>query len=134
MDDQVIGKIGPGLVVLLGIKHEDGPAEAEYIVNKVVNLRIFGDDEGKMNLSALDVNAELLVISQFTLYGDTRRGRRPSFTEAARPEHSEPLYHEMLTLFRNTGLTVREGSFGAHMLVEIHNNGPVTLMIDSDDK
>ena len=134
VDGETIGEIGAGLVVLLGIRHDDGDKEADYIVEKTVNLRIFEDSDGKFNLSALDVGGQILAVSQFTLYGDTRRGRRPSFTDAARPEISKPLYDKIVKRFRATGLKVSEGEFGAHMMVEIHNNGPVTIMLDSDDK
>jgi len=134
VDDKVIGRIGRGLVVLVGVKNNDSEADAEYVANKIINLRIFKDEEGKFNLSALDVGAELLVISQFTLYADTRRGRRPGFTDAARPEISVPLYERVVTLLRQSGLKVETGEFGAHMVVEIINDGPVTIMLDSEDK
>lgn len=132
--DEVIGRIGCGLVVLLGIANWDGDDEARYIVDKTVNLRIFSDEEGKFNRSALDVGAELLVVSQFTLYGDTRRGRRPSFTEAAPPERAQELFQRTVELFRQTGLKVETGRFQAHMLVSIQNDGPVTIMLDSADR
>ena len=134
VDDKVIGRIGRGLVVLVGVKNNDSEADAEYVANKIINMRIFKDEKGKFNLSALDVGAELLVISQFTLYADTRRGRRPGFTDAARPEISVPLYERVVTLLRQSGLKVETGEFGAHMVVEIINDGPVTIMLDSEDK
>ena len=132
--DEVVGSIGPGLVVLVGVSREDGPEEAEYIVAKTVNLRIFNDEAGRFNLSALDTGAQLLVVSQFTLYGDTRRGRRPSFVDAAPPEEAEALFAHTVSLFSQTGLEVATGRFQAHMTVSIENDGPVTIMLDSADK
>jgi D-tyrosyl-tRNA(Tyr) deacylase len=132
VDDQVIGAIGPGLVVLLGVAHNDSEAEARWLAEKIVNLRIFRDEAGKFNRSALDVGGEVLVISQFTLLADARRGRRPSFTEAAPPEVAEPLVDRFAELIRQRGLRVATGRFGAYMLVEIHNDGPVTLVLDRE--
>ena len=129
-----VGSIGPGLVVLLGVSHDDGEDEARHIVDKTTNLRIFADDEGRFNHAALDIGAELLVVSQFTLYGDTRKGRRPSFVEAAPPEHAQELFERAVGLFRETGLTVETGRFQAHMIVSIENDGPVTVMLDSADR
>ncbi len=134
VDEKVIGEIGKGLVILLGVKAGDNEAAAEYLANKIVNLRIFEDSDGKFNLSALDVGAELLAISQFTLFADTRRGRRPGFSDAARPEVSIPLYEKFVELLGDSGLKVQTGEFGAHMIVEIINDGPVTIMLDSEDK
>lgn len=131
---EVIGQIGRGLVVLLGIATWDGEDEARYIVDKTVNLRIFPDEEGRFNRSALDAGAELLVVSQFTLYGDTRRGRRPSFTDAAPPQRAQELFQRTVELFRESGLKVETGRFQAHMLVSIQNDGPVTIMLDSADR
>ena len=133
VDGEVLGQIGPGLVVFVGISETDGQGEIEYIVSKTVNLRIFADAEGRFNLSALDVDAQLLVISQFTLYGDTRRGRRPSFSRAAAPAEAAELFEDALLAFRETGLKVETGRFQAYMNVNICNDGPVTIMIDSDD-
>ncbi len=133
VDGEVLGQIGPGLVVFVGIAQSDGRSEVGYIVSKTVNLRIFADEEGRFNLSALDVNAQLLVISQFTLYGDTRRGRRPSFSRAAPPGEAADLFESTLHTFRETGLTVETGRFQAYMDVNINNDGPVTIMIDSED-
>ena len=133
VDGEVLGQIGPGLVVFVGISETDGQGEIEYIVSKTVNLRIFADEQGRFNLSALDVDAQLLVVSQFTLYGDTRRGRRPSFSRAAAPEKAAGLFEDSLLEFRETGLRVATGRFQAYMDVNIHNDGPVTIMIDSDD-
>ena len=131
---EVIGRIGPGLVVLLGVSREDTEQEVRYVVDKSVNLRIFSDDEGKSNRSALDIGAELLIVSQFTLYGDTRKGRRPSFVEAADPGQAKELFARAVTLFKETGLPVEKGRFREHMLVSIDNDGPVTIMLDSADQ
>ncbi|HDP98243.1 MAG TPA: D-tyrosyl-tRNA(Tyr) deacylase [bacterium] len=133
INDKTVGKIGNGLVILLGIKNEDTEADARFLAEKCVNLRIFTDENNKFNLSALDVGAELLVISQFTLYGDTRKGRRPSFIEAAPPEISQPLYEKFVYYCRQSGLEVATGEFGAMMLVEINNQGPVTLIVESKE-
>jgi len=127
---EVVGAIGPGLVVLLGVKTGDTEAEARWLANKIANLRIFSDQEGKFNLSALDVGGEALVVSQFTLYGDARKGRRPSFIEAAPPEVAEPLVEKFVEFLRAKGLKVETGRFGAIMLVEIHNDGPVTIILE----
>ena len=124
-------RIGGGLVVFVGVARDDDEADARYVVEKVANLRIFEDEDGRFNVSALDVSAELLVVSQFTLYADVRRGRRPSFTEAAAPEDAQPLFERTVELFRETGLRVKTGRFQARMMVELRNDGPVTLMIDS---
>ena len=134
VDGETVGSIGPGLVVLVGVSREDGPEEAAFIVGKTVNLRIFNDEAGRFNLSALDVGAELLVVSQFTLYGDTRRGRRPSFVDAAPPEDAQALFAQTVSLFSQTGLKVETGRFQAHMTVSIENDGPVTIMLDSADR
>lgn len=123
--------IGPGLVVLIGISSTDGTREAEYLADKVVNLRIFSDSAGKMNLSALDAGAELLLVSQFTLYGDCRKGRRPSFDAAASPAAARTLYEYVVEKVREKGLVVRTGVFQAHMEVELINDGPVTLLLES---
>lgn len=131
VDEKVVGKIGKGLVILLGVRNEDTEKDAEFLAEKCANLRIFADDKGKFNLSALDVGGEMLVVSQFTLYGDTRKGRRPSFIEAAPPEISQPLYKHFIQHLKSLGLKVEEGIFGAMMLVEIHNDGPVTLIVES---
>ena len=130
VEGQVVGEIGPGFVVLLGVTHSDGREEAEWLARKIGGLRLFEDEQGKMNRSLEDVGGALLVISQFTLYGDTRKGRRPSFIEAAVPEHAEPLVDYFVAQLREQGFTVATGVFGAHMEVEIHNNGPVTLCIE----
>ena len=133
VDGETVGRIGSGLVALIGVAREDSQAQIDYIVNKTVNLRIFPDSEGRFDRSALDVGAELLAISQFTLYADTRRGRRPGFSQAAPPSDAAAIFESVLTAFRETGLTVQTGRFQAHMTVEIVNDGPVTIMLDSDD-
>ncbi len=134
VDGRVTGRIGQGFVILLGVGGDDGEKDADYLADKMVNLRVFSDDNSKFNLSALLIKAELLVISQFTLLADTSRGRRPSFTEAAPPEMAEKLYNYFIRRASETGLKVQTGVFGAHMLVNIVNDGPVTIMLDSKDK
>ena len=134
IDGNEVASIGPGLVVLLGVSAEDDEADAEYLVPKIANLRIFADDANRFNLSAHDAGAELLVVSQFTLYADTRRGRRPDFTAAAPPDLAERLYEHAVALFRETGLTVATGRFQEYMQVRLQNDGPVTLMLDSSDR
>ncbi len=134
VDEETVGKIGPGFVVLLGVSRDDTESDADYIVNKVVNLRVFADDDGKFNLSAIDVNADLLLISQFTLHADTRKGRRPSFVQAAGPDLAESLFDQTVGKFRETRLRVETGVFHAYMMVSLTNDGPVTIMIDSADK
>ena len=131
---EVAGRIGNGVVVLVGISRDDSERDARYLAAKTVELRIFPDSEGRFNLSALDISAELLVISQFTLLADTRKGRRPSFTEAAAPEEAEALFELFLAQLRSSGLRVESGRFQQHMMVQIHNDGPVTIMLDSRDK
>ncbi|MBN1154378.1 D-tyrosyl-tRNA(Tyr) deacylase [candidate division KSB1 bacterium] len=131
VDDEVVASIGAGLVILLGVKADDSVDDARYLAEKCINLRIFSDEQGKFNLSALDVKGDILVISQFTVYGDTRKGRRPSFIEAATPDISEPLYDQFIEFVADSGLAVRSGRFAAHMLVEIYNDGPVTLIVES---
>ncbi len=133
VDGRMTGEIGPGLVILLGVGESDTEAEAEMLASKVANLRIFSDDEGKFNLSAIEVGAEMLVISQFTLFADCRKGRRPSFTGAARPEPAVPLYEKFVEILKSMGFSVATGEFQADMLVEIHNTGPVTIWLDTDD-
>ena len=129
-----VGQIGPGLVVLLGVSVEDTEADAQYLVDKTVNLRIFADEQNRFNRSALDTGAELLLVSQFTLYADTRKGRRPDFTRAAPPEQAERLYQHSVELFRAAGLKVSTGIFQEYMQVSLQNDGPVTLMLDSADR
>lgn len=132
IDGEVVGAIGPGLVILLGVKTGNTSTDVKWLADKCVNLRIFSDADGKFNLSALDIGAEVLVVSQFTLYGDCRKGRRPSFVTAAPPEISEPLYEEFVATVQAHGLQTQTGRFGAMMRVEIQNDGPVTLMVDTE--
>ena len=134
IDGQEVGRIGPGLLVLLGVGEGDTEADAAYLVDKVANLRIFADGDNRFNLSALDAGAELLVVSQFTLYADTRRGRRPSFSQAASPADAQRLYQIAVGLFRETRLKVETGRFQEYMQVRLQNDGPVTIMLDSADR
>ena len=127
---EMLGAIGSGLVVLLGIGHDDGEEQAHWISNKIANLRVFSDENGKMNRSVLDVRGQVLLISQFTLYGDTSRGNRPGFTDAALPDMAEPLVNRVGQLLVQAGVPVVSGQFQAHMLVEIHNDGPVTIILE----
>jgi D-aminoacyl-tRNA deacylase len=131
---EVTGSIGPGLVVLLGVAQGDTEKDAQYLIQKIVNLRIFTDAQDKFNLSSLDIKGELLLVSQFTLLADTIKGRRPSFIGAAPPEQAEPLFNYTVGLAKETGLKTETGRFQQHMHVEIHNDGPVTIMLDSRDK
>ena len=133
VEGRPVGRIAGGLVVLLGVADGDCEKDAEYLADKIVNLRIFSDDRSKFNLSTLNVPGELLVISQFTLLADTRKGRRPGFSAAAPPEKAETLYNYFVKRLKQTGLKVETGEFGAHMMVEIANDGPVTIMLDSAD-
>jgi D-tyrosyl-tRNA(Tyr) deacylase len=133
VENQITGQIGAGFVVLLGVGASDTEAEVELLANKIANLRVFADAEGKFNLSALDVKAEMLVVSQFTLFADCRKGRRPSFTDAARPELAVPLYEKFVERLRAMGFKVETGVFQADMLVEINNSGPVTIWLDTDE-
>jgi D-tyrosyl-tRNA(Tyr) deacylase len=129
--EKTVGCIGEGLVVFLGVGADDAAADADYLAEKTANLRIFEDEEGKMNLSCLDIKGELLVVSQFTLYGDCRKGRRPSFSTAAGPHEAVSLYEYFVHSVRELGLKVETGVFQEEMLVEIHNHGPVTILLDS---
>lgn len=130
VNQDAVAEIGRGLVVLLGVGHGDGEEQAQYLAEKIANLRIFEDQEGKMNLSLLDVGGEAIVVSQFTLYADTRKGRRPSFTAAAPPEIASPLVDRFVDLLAQQGVPTQTGDFGAHMLVEISNDGPVTILME----
>lgn len=131
---EIVGKIGHGLVVLVGVAREDTERDAIYIAEKIVNLRIFSDEASKFNLTALETGAEILIVSQFTLLADTRKGRRPSFEAAAPPEQAEALLNYFIDRVVESGLKVETGRFQQHMLVEIHNDGPVTIVLDSKDK
>ncbi|HET6778881.1 MAG TPA: D-aminoacyl-tRNA deacylase [Gemmatimonadales bacterium] len=124
------GAIGQGFCLLVGFTHGDSPAEVQWMAEKIAGLRLFSDADGKMNLALADVDGAVLVVSQFTVYGDTAKGRRPSFIDAARPEQAIPLYETFLDALRQRGLEVASGEFGADMQVEIHNDGPVTLILD----
>ena len=130
VDGRVIGRIGRGFLLLVGFTHGDGDDQIAWMAEKVEGLRLFGDEEGKMNRSLAEVGGALLVVSQFTLYGDARKGRRPSFLDAARPEQAVPLYERFLALLRAAALTVETGEFGAMMDVELVNDGPVTLLLE----
>jgi len=129
---EVVGRIGPGYMVLLGVSREDDEAAADYVAEKIAGLRVFEDEAGKMNRSIQDVGGAVLAISQFTLYGDVRRGRRPGFDRAGRPEQAEPLYERFVARLRELGLEVQTGRFQTHMEVELVNDGPVTILVDSD--
>jgi D-tyrosyl-tRNA(Tyr) deacylase len=130
VEQKTISKIGNGLLILLGIGHGDGEEQAAFLAEKVANLRIFEDEQGKTNLSVLDVKGEAIVVSQFTLYADTRKGRRPSFVDAALPEVAAPLVERFVDMLRSHGVPTQTGQFGAHMEVKIHNDGPVTIWLE----
>jgi len=130
VDGEVVGAIGQGVALLVGVTHGDTEEQAEWLARKVVSMRIFEDSEGKMNASLLDIDGGALVVSQFTLYADTRKGRRPGFTDAALPEVAEPLVEHFAQAMRDHGVPVATGIFGANMLVEIHNDGPVTILLE----
>lgn len=129
---ETVGEIGSGFVVLLGVSREDTEADADYLAEKIAGLRVFEDDQGRMNRSLQDVGGAVLAVSQFTLYGDVRRGRRPGFDQAARPEQAEPLYQRFVAQLKARGLTVATGRFQTHMEVELVNDGPVTILVDSE--
>ncbi len=131
VDGKTLAEIGPGLVILLGIAPGDDEVQARYLAEKVAHLRIFEDEAGKMNRSLLDTGGEAIVVSQFTLYADTRKGRRPSFTDAALPETARPLVERFAALLCELGIPIQTGEFGAHMLVEIANDGPVTITLEA---
>ena len=132
VENQITGSIGNGFVVLLGVEDTDTEKDAEYLADKITGLRIFEDEDDKMNLSLLDVGGEMLVVSQFTLLADARKGRRPNFVKAARPEQAKKLYDYFVEKVKAQGIKVGEGIFQAHMLVRIHNDGPVTILLDSN--
>jgi D-tyrosyl-tRNA(Tyr) deacylase len=134
VNDKIVGKIGPGLLVFLGVAHGDSKEDATYLANKVVNLRIFAGESSKFALSALDTTGDILIVSQFTLLADSRKGRRPDFTAAAPPDLAKELYELFVEQVRTTGLKVETGLFQEHMLVEIYNDGPVTILLESKNK
>ena len=134
VDGEVVGSIGRGLAVFVGVAEGDSPKDADYLAQKLVNLRIFADEAERFNLSALDIKAELLLVSQFTLLADTRKGRRPSFSDAAPPPQAEELFEHFVNEAKASGLKVETGRFQQYMQVEIHNDGPVTILLDSRDK
>lgn len=132
INDEIVGEIQQGLLVLLGIEHVDSELDADYLIQKLIHLRIFGDEEGKMNLSVSDISGDLLIVSQFTLFADTKKGNRPSFIRSARPEQARPLYDYFLSqLNRLFSGKIENGVFGANMQVELINDGPVTIIMDS---
>ncbi len=133
VNDQVVGQIGQGLLILLGVGQNDSEVQVKPLADKIVHLRIFGDDEGKMNRSLLDINGQALIVSQFTLYADIRKGRRPSFTAAAPPSIAEPLVERFKEAISSYGIEVADGVFGAHMYVNLVNDGPVTIWMDSEE-
>ena len=132
VEGKLVSEIGAGVLIFLGVAHEDTATEIEYIANKVANLRIFEDAEGKMNCSLLDIGGTALVVSQFTLYGDCRKGRRPSFIKAARPESAKALYEQFITALEQQNIPTQGGTFQAMMDVELINDGPVTILLDSN--
>jgi len=132
VDNREKGKINQGLMVLLGIKKRDTEKEAKYLMDKIINLRIFSDKEGKMNCSLIDIKGDILLVSQFTLYGDVRKGRRPSFTDAEVPEAALPLFNYCVEYLKQLGVKVQTGVFGAEMKLIIENDGPVTILLDSE--
>ena len=134
VDGQEVGRIGPGLVVLLGVGREDQEADSQYLVDKILSLRVFSDKDNRFNRSALDVGAELLIVSQFTLYADTRKGRRPDFSQAAGLQDAQRLYEFTVDRFRQAGLIVATGRFQEYMQVRLENDGPVTILLDSADR
>ncbi len=130
--EETVGEIGPGLMVLVGVRQTDTAVDVQYIADKIANLRILDDEQGRMDRSALDRGAEVLVVSQFTLFGDVRKGRRPSYSEAARGEQAEALYEAVCDRLRDAGLRVATGRFGAEMLIDMIGDGPVTILLDSE--
>ncbi|MQF69624.1 D-tyrosyl-tRNA(Tyr) deacylase [SAR202 cluster bacterium AD-804-J14_MRT_500m] len=134
IEGQIVSQISNGLVVMLGVSKNDAEEDTKYVVDRTVNMRLFPNQDGRFDLSAINVQAELLVISQFTLYANTRKGRRPDFTSAAPPDAAEFMYEKAVKMFKETGLTTKTGMFRKHMLVSIQNDGPVTITIDSADR
>jgi D-aminoacyl-tRNA deacylase len=134
VEAEIVGEIESGFVALVGISHTDTQNEVQLLAKKIANLRVFEDEDGKMNISSIDIGADILVISQFTLYADTRKGRRPSFIHAAKPDIAEPLLEYFVECLQKEGFQrIEKGVFGATMLVEIHNDGPITIILDTDD-
>jgi D-tyrosyl-tRNA(Tyr) deacylase len=131
VDDKMVGRVGKGLLVYLGVGKEDTVSDIEYMAEKVSGLRIFEDENGKMNLSVKDIEGEILAISQFTLYGDVRKGKRPSFSDSAAPDKGEELYNQFISRIQGIGIRIDKGMFGAHMMVDYVNDGPVTILLDS---
>ena len=134
VSSKTFSSIDSGLVLLVGISETDGPEDIQYLVNKIINLRLFSSEKSNFDISVKDTNNEILIVSQFTLYSDTKKGRRPSFTEAAPPEIASDIFNELVTKFEQTGVVTKTGKFQSYMVVEIINDGPVTLLIDSKDK
>ncbi|HPF43321.1 MAG TPA: D-aminoacyl-tRNA deacylase [Syntrophomonadaceae bacterium] len=132
IEGQVTAEIGPGLTILLGIKKGDQEKDADYLMDKIINLRIFADEAGRMNRSLLDVQGEIMLISQFTLYGDVKHGRRPGFTDAEDPDAAEPLFQYCIKNIKKRGVSIKTGVFGAHMKITIENDGPCTILLDSE--
>jgi D-tyrosyl-tRNA(Tyr) deacylase len=131
VDDKMVGRVGKGLLVYLGVGKEDTVSDIEYMADKVSGLRIFEDENGKMNLSVQDIRGEILAISQFTLYGDVRKGKRPSFSDSADPDKGEELYNQFISIIQGIGIRIDKGIFGAHMMGDYVNDGPVTILLDS---
>ena len=134
VEGNVVASIKQGAVILVGVGKGDSESDAKYLADKIANLRIFSDESGKFNLSLLDIDGEAIVVSQFTLFASTRKGRRPSFTDAAQPEEAEPLIDTLARFLSSNGIAVQTGRFQAYMTVEIHNDGPVTIILDSQDR
>lgn len=134
INSNTYSKIGQGLLVLLGVEERDSDEDVKWLSNKIVNMRIFSDDDDKMNLSCLDIGGSVLLISQFTLHASTKKGNRPSFIKAAKPDHAIPLYEKMLEEIANTGIEIKSGEFGADMNISLVNDGPVTIIVDSQDR
>lgn len=133
INSQIIGKINEGLLIFLGVGEDDTEKQVQYLVEKCTGLRIFTDEQDKMNLSVKDIKGEILIVSQFTLYGDCKKGKRPSFVRAARPETAIPLYESFIAHCKNTGLNIQTGEFGADMQIELINDGPVTIWLDTEE-